>query len=227
MPIVNVDGEEVEVEATDVTFKEDESLPDGLLKQSEVNGIVKSRLKRQKKSLKEELRNDEEFVSSLQTKDEGNEELRSKASMVDDLKDKLKKQQSFVEKARYTQLENQLLKHVDPVEDMQDVLMEYAKSQMTYDDEYGWVQSDGDEIKYESGKPVTVDRFAETIKQNKPSFVGGTPTKNGPDVTSTENGGSNQSTYTEAEWTEKINDPSISNQEFNELKTALADGRVI
>ena len=225
MPFVTIEGEKVEVDAGDLEFKEDESLPDGILRQSEVNGIVKSRLKRQKKSIKDELRNDDEFVSSLK-QDDSNEELRSKASMVDDLKDKLKTQQKFVEDARYTQLENQLLKSVDPVDDMQDVLMEYAKSKMTYDEEYGWVQSDGDGIKYESGEPVTVDRFANTIKQEKPSFFGGAPANEGPDVTSSDEG-SGKRTYTEAEWTEKMKDKSISNEEYDKLKNALADGRVI
>ena len=226
MPFVNIEGEEVKVSTEDIEFEEDESLPEGILRQSEVNGIVKSRLKRQKKSIKDQLRNDEDFLSSLETNDSTNDELRSKASMVDDLKQKLKEQESFVENARYTQLENELLKRVDPVEDMQDVLMEYAKNKMTYDEEYGWVQSDGDEIKYDAGEPVTVDRFAERIKSNKPSFFGGKPANEGPDVTSSDHS-SSKNTFTEAEWTEKMQDKSISNEEYNKLKTALAEGRVI
>ena len=153
-------------------------------------------------------------------KDVNVDELKNKISK---LKQTLKDKEQFIESARRMKLETKLLKQVDPADGMQDVLLDYATNQLTYSDEYGWVRETSDG--YES-----LDQFADSLHKTKPGFFKGSPMKSGPDVASRKEAGetSGKRTYTEAEFKNALdNEDDLTDEEFDRLRQALKNGRVI
>jgi hypothetical protein len=194
MPIV-----EVPEDAVDELPDEAEERDD-LLTQDEVDDIVQTRLNRERSNLRDDLQSDEEFLREAMQQTFGvelREDGRPKGAPTDDEVQEMRQRISELESAaeerdqlreridsvRETELENELLSSADGVkDDMQDVFMSYAKTRMTYDDEYGWVATnDEGEIEFEGGEPVKPSDFVERTQEQRPSMFQDASMSNGPD----------------------------------------------
>jgi hypothetical protein len=199
MPIVEVPDDAVD----DLPDSAEER--DNLLTQEEVDDVVQTRLNRQERNLRSELRTDEEFLQEamqqafgVELREDGRpkgapnddevEELRKKASRVDELEEKLSEYESQIEQTRETELENQLRQSASGVrEDMDDVFMTYARQRMTYTDEYGWVETDENgDVVYEGGQPKGPEQVVSEMEETKPGFFRESSMSDGPDSTPTD-----------------------------------------
>lgn len=240
MATIKTDDGEIEVSADQIQFGDDEN-PSGFVPQPKVDDIVSQRVQRAKESAKESALEDDDFFQRAASKrgielredgrpkgslkDDEIQNLRQKASKVDSLSKENEKLSKEINSSRESRLEAELLKAGDVDDSMEDAYLTYAKSQMTYDSEYGWVQKGEDGIKYEAGEPVTARQAAQNILESKPGFRGAKPANAGPD---TKAGGSgSKKHYTEEEWTSKMqNAASLSDDEYKKLTDAYAEGRV-
>lgn len=172
---------EIEVDDSQVELQEE----DPFLSQDEVDGIVQKRLSRERNNLRSELKSDDEFFQEAakergielredgkpkgSLRDEELQELRQKASKAESLEEQLNEYESQIQETRETKLENKLLQNADGFrnENAKKTFLREAKSRMTYDDEYGWVQKgeEGD-ISWEAGEPRNpsdvIDDLSET-----------------------------------------------------------------
>jgi hypothetical protein len=205
MPIVDIPDDEYD----------EESLPDGaeerddLLTQEEVDDIVQTRLSRERSNVRQDLRSDEEFLQEamqetfgVELREDGRpkgapsddevQEMRQRISELESEAQEAKRLRERIDSARETELENELLSSADGVkEDMQDVFMSYAKSTFTYDDEYGWVATNGEgEVQFEGGEPVQPSDFVERTREERPSMFRDPSMQDGPSSTPTDQGGS-------------------------------------
>jgi hypothetical protein len=187
--------EPIEVTPDQIELDDD----DPYLTQDEVDGVVEKRLSRQERSLKQQLKDDDDFWREMaqnrgvDLRDDGQpkgsltddevQALKKKASKVDQLQKQVSEYESTIEATRETKLENELMQAADGVrDDMQDVFMTYAKQRHTYDDEYGWVATadDGD-IAWEGGEPKRPADVVDELRDAKPSFFKESSMGGGPD----------------------------------------------
>lgn len=187
-------------EDADVDLPDEAEQRDDLLTQDEVDDVVQKRLNRQERNLKDQLRSNEEFLQEamqetfgVELRDDGRpkgaptddevQEMRQKISELEAAAEERDQLKERINSVRETELENELLSSADGVkDDMQDVFMSYAKSQMTYDDEYGWVATDEDDnVQFEGGEPVTPGDFAEQTREERPSMFRDPSMDNGPE----------------------------------------------
>lgn len=199
---VQLEGEDepVQVDPDQVEVEDD----DPFLTQDEVDDIVQTRLNRQERNLKSELKDSDEFWQEMaqsrgielredgkpkgSLSDEEIEELRKKASRVDELEDKVQTYESEISGTRETKLENQVMQAANGVrEDMRDVLMTYVKGRTEYNEEYGWheVDENGDPV-YHNGKPKGPDQVVSEMEESKPGFFKESSMTDGPDSTPTD-----------------------------------------
>ena len=240
---VDVDPEQVEVE--------DE---DPFLTQDEVDGIIQSRLGRERRKVLEtvglnpdeyrdgsginldEIDEDEAFQSLARKRgvelredgkpkgsvtDEELEELRRKASRVDELEQQVQAYEEQIEDTRETKLENQLRSVAQGVrDDMDDVFLTYARQRMAYDEEYGWheVDENGDPV-YEGGQPKGPEDIVSEMQEEKPGFFKDSSMQNGPGGSPTDEGGSEKE-MPRSEWE---NLPASKRKEFIDEGGQLTD----
>lgn len=246
MPQVTIDGETHDVDASAITYGDDES-PDGFVHQDDVDGIVSTRLNRQKRTLKAELKEDDGFWQEAaqargielredgkpkgSLKDEEIEQLRRKASKVDTLTEELESLRSEQSDTRRTQLHNQVLTSIDGVQEgAKDDLLAAVERQMTYDPDYGWVKTDENgEIAYHGGEPVGIDAVTSTIREQKPYFFRNTQMSGGPDSDPSGGGSGAGGSLTRAQY-ERQRDRAIEqgdDAKLDELENMNASGQII
>ena len=206
MPLVDIPDDDFDEESLpDTAEVRDE---DDLLTQDEVDSIVQKRLNRQERQLKSDLKEDEAFwqemarARGVELRDDGKpkgslsdeeiQELRQKASRVDDLQQTVKEYESEIEGTRETKLENELRSKAQGIrEDMDDVFLNYAKSRMTYTEEYGWVETDVEgNIVYEGGEPKGPEEVVSEMEESKPGFFRESSMSDGPESTPSDETGS-------------------------------------
>ena len=246
MPQVTIDGEAHDVDPSAITYGEDES-PDGFVHQDDVDGIVSKRLNRQKRTLKSELKEDDEFwqeaaeARGIELREDGKpkgslkdqevEELRRKASKVETLTDELESLRSEQSETRRTQLHNQVLTSIDGVQEgAKDDLLAAVERQMTYDPDYGWVKTDEEgNVAYHGGEPVGIDGVTSTIREQKPYFFRNTQMNGGPDSDPSGGGSGGGGSLTRAQY-ERQRDRAIEqgdDAKLDELESMNASGQII
>jgi len=152
-----------------------------------------------------ELREDGKPKGSVS--DEEIQELRRKASEVEDLQSQLKEARSEIESTRETRLESEVLSTADGIQNgAQDDVLANAKRRMTYDDDYGWVATDDDgNVRFEGGEPVGPETVVGEIREEKTYLFKESEMEDGPssepsdDETSSPGDMSNMSTEERAE----------------------------
>lgn len=190
--------QEIEVPANQIEFQEDDEL-DGYVSQDELDGIIQKRLSRKERNLRSELKEDEEFFREAANergieiredgrpkgslKDKELQELKKKASKAETLSEKVQKYESQIQEVRKTKLENQILEQAGDVkDDLKPAFKQMIASHLKWDEDEGeWIATDEDGgIRYHNGEPFGVDRVAEQVKENHPSFLQNTNMNNGP-----------------------------------------------
>jgi len=154
-----------------------------------------------------ELREDGKPKGSVS--DEEIQELRRKASKVDDLQNKLSEAQSEIESTRETRLESEVLSNADGIQNgAQDDVLANAKRRMTYDDEYGWVAIDEEgNLRFEGGQAVGAETVVEEMREEKEYLFKDSSMSGGPDdePTDEEASPSEMSDMDKEERAEKLN----------------------
>ncbi|AFH22431.1 hypothetical protein OSG_eHP25_00050 [environmental Halophage eHP-25] len=244
---------EVEVPTENIKSAEDDA--DLVIKrQEELNDSFSKRARRAEKSaLKDigidpenfdELNEDEAFRTlaekrGIELRDDGKpkgsvkddeiQELKQKASKVDSLKSQLEQYESQIQSTRETELENKLLQKTEGFqgEQAKKTYLREAKTRMSYDDEYGWVETDEDgDILYEAGQPRGVEAVTNDLRETHNFLFKSTEVNGGSSATP---GGdsSGKKVWTEQEWenaskrTHQMND-----KEFEDWDSAKEEGRV-
>lgn len=249
MPYIETeDGDPIEFSFSEMQLADDEEisqdeLPDGLVTQDTLNDTISSRLSRQERKLKEDLKTDDSFFTEAASKrgiqlredgqpkgalkDEEIQALRKKASKVDTLSEKVQTYESQIEETRSTQLENEVLQSADGIRDgAQDDVLSNVKSQMTYDDEYGWVaQDESGEVRYDNAEPVRADGIVSKIRENKPFLFKDRSAGSGPSDTPTSTDSSGKKTWTESEHA-AADVASMDNDTYSDWLSAAEEDRI-
>ena len=243
MPLVEIPDDSFDEE----TLPEDAQVrdEDDLLTQDEVDSIVQKRLNRQERNLKSDLKESDEFWEEMaqargvelredgkpkgSLKDEEIQELRRKASRVDELESQLDEYESEIESTRETKLETDVLTSADGIQDgAQEDVVSAAKRRMTYDDEYGWVKVDEDgEIVWDGGDPVGPGTVVDELREEKPYFFRESSMSSGPESTPTSDASGD--VLTESQYEEK-RDQAIEegdDETLEELERKMAEGEVV
>lgn len=227
--LVQLEGEEepVEVSPDQVEMEDD----DPYLTQEEVDDIVSERVNRERRSTRDELKSDQEFLREamqdtfgVEIREDGKpkgapqddevEELRKKASKVDQLEDQLSEYEEKIQETRETRLENKVLQSADGIHDgaQEDVVMN-AKRKMTYDEDYGWVATDQDgNVRYEGGEPVGAETVVSEVRENKSYLFKDSEMDDGPDAEPSDepSGGNGFSDLSKDERAARLNDTGPS-----------------
>jgi vacuolar-type H+-ATPase subunit I/STV1 len=208
--------EPVEVGSDQVEIEDD----DPLIPEGEVDERMDKRIGRAKREHKKSLKDDDEFFRSLaearglefdeegalQTgvDDERFQEVKKKASRVDELEEELEEANKKIQRGRETDLENKLLQVSDGIrEDMKDVFLTYGKQRFTYDDEYGWVATDEDgDVAFKGGKPKGPEAVVNEMRETKPGFFKSTEMNGGPSDDPTDETSGTPESITRAEFEE-------------------------
>lgn len=244
MPTVTIDGEEHDVDASDIAFGDDES-PSGYVHQDDVDSIVQKRVSRAKRTTKESLKDDDDFFAAAaqqrgielrddgkpkgSVKDEELQSLRQQASKAKSLQEQVQQYEQQMTDVRRTQLHNQVLTSLDrPIEEgaQEDVLGDVERS-TTYDSEYGWVVTNQDGgVAFEGGEPITPEQYAtETLPKKKPYLFKSTQATGGPK--DSPSGSGSGTTYTREEYKRAAQrTDQMTDKEYKDWQSAPDEGRV-
>jgi len=197
--IVNLpdQDEPVEVDAQHVEVEEG----DPFLTQEEVDGVIQKRLSRKESNLRSELKEDDEFFQEaakargIELREDGRpkgaptddelQQLKQKASKAEALEGKVEEYEQRIEESREQELKNTLIDKAPPPanETARDTFVREARSEMTYDDEFGWVKTDENgEIEYRAGEPVGPDQVIAELEDTHNFLFESTTVDNGSDV---------------------------------------------
>jgi len=245
MPLVDVPeaDEPIEVPADAIEVQEDEDLV--IKTQDELDDTIQSRLSRQERKLKEDLKGDDEFWREMaqergvelredgqpkgSLKDEEVQELKRKASKVDSLQEQVDQYESTINETREERLKQELLDTAPPAanETARETFIREAKSRMTYDDEYGWVEVDEDgDIAYEAGDPRGPKEVIAELEDSHSFLFESTEVSNGSDVTPS---GSGQGRLTEEQFEREVEKAAQEGdiERMEELEQMEAEGQII
>ena len=234
------ENEPVQVDPESVELEDD----DPYLSQDEVDNVVQKRLSRERSSIREQLKEDEDFFRKAaqergydlnddgsikgSTNDEELKELRKEKAQLEQKAQRAEELQEQIEAARQTDLENRVLKHATDVKDgAEEDVLRVAQDRMTYDEEEGRhvLTEDGDIAFTSQGKPAGADALISELRDQKPYLFKDTEVEGGSDVTP--GGGSNKRTWTEEEWEEaSTRTHQMSESEFQDWDSAQEEGRV-
>jgi hypothetical protein len=202
MPLVDVPeaDEPIEVPADAIEVQEDEDLV--IKSQDELDDTIQSRLSRQERKLKDDLKADDEFWREMaqergvELRDDGRpkgsiqdeelQELRSKANRAESLEQELSEQKERIQSAREERLEGKLLEKAPGFanETARDTYLREAKSRMTYDEEFGWVEADEEGgVRYDAGDPRGPDAVIAELEDSHEFLFESTQVSGGSDVT--------------------------------------------
>jgi hypothetical protein len=238
----NDDGR-YEVDPSAIEFGDDET-PDGFVAQESVDGIIETRLNRQKRSLRDNLKEDDDYWQEMatargveiredgmpkgSTTDDELKELRQAASRAESLAAENEQFRAQIESARATQLENQVLRQADDVHGgAEDDLMAAVRRQVTFDDEYGWAATDEDgNVRYDAGEPVGPDQIVQELREAKPYFFRSRAASDGPSDAPSQSG-SGKKTWTRAEHESAAKRThEMDEATFQDWQSAPQEGRV-
>lgn len=202
MPLVSIPeaDEPVEVPPDAIEVQDGEDLV--IKSQDELDDTIQSRLSRQERQLRDQLKTDEEFWQEMaqergvELRDDGRpkgsikneelQELRSKANRAESLEQELNEQKERIQSAREERLEGKLLEKAPGFanETARETYIREAKSRMTYDEEYGWVEQDDDGgVRYDAGDPRGPDAVIAELEDSHEFLFESTRVDNGSDVT--------------------------------------------
>jgi len=233
---------DVDPESDRVEFTDDDSV----LTQDEVDSIVQRRVQRAERSAREEALSDEEQVRQayqdlygVELRDDGRpsgaptdeelQELRRRASQAEELEDRVREYESQIEETRRTRLENNVLTEAQGVRDgAEEDLLSAIERRMTYDDEYGWVATDGDgNVQFQGGEPVGVGGVVDELQDNKPFYCRDSSMDNGPSSEPSGDGSGSGKTWSRSAWEEAAQRThEMSDDEFRDWDTAEEEGRI-
>lgn len=223
MPIVSIEGDdgsvnEVEVPHDAIEVQEDEDLV--YKTQESFDDTLNTRLSRKERNLRSELKESQEFWEEMAAergielrddgrpkgslRDEEIQELKQKASKVDALEEQVSEYESTIQETREKGLKQDLLEKAPPAanETAEQTFIREAKSQMTYDEEYGWVAVDEDGgVAYDAGEPVGPDQVIESLKDSHGFLFEDTSMEGGPEDDPTASSGS---TMTRSQYREEV-----------------------
>jgi hypothetical protein len=237
--IIHLEGsdEPISVSADQVQLEDN----DPYLAQDELDGIIQSRLSRQERTLRKELKEDDAFFHDAaeargielredgrpkgSIRDEELQELRRKASLADSLQEENETLLSEQQETRRARLHTEALKTADGLHSgAQDDYLAAIEREMTYDDEFGWVAAEGDEIRYEAGQPLTVDQVANEIRERKPYFFKSTEMTGGP----SDDPGSSNPVMNGTQFQKEVQKAAASGnrERLNELEEMAAENKI-
>lgn len=201
MPLVDIPEaeEKVEVPADAIEVQDGEDLV--IKSQGELDDTIQSRLSRQERKLKSDLKSDDEFWREMaaergvQLRDDGKskgavrdeelEELRTKANKAESLQQKLEEQEDRIQSSREERLEGTLLEKAPGFanETARETYIREVKSRMTYDEDYGWVEQ-GDEggVAFEGGDPRGPESVIADLEDSHSFLFESTTVEGGSDV---------------------------------------------
>jgi len=246
MPLIHVDEAEepIEVPHESIEVQDDEELV--YKTQEAFDSTLQSRLSRKESSIRDELKESDEFWEEMaesrgvelredgkpkgSLKDEEVEELKRKASKVDSLQEQVESYESVIEETREKSLKQDLLDKAPPAanETARETYLREAKSRMTYDSEYGWVETDEDgEIVYEAGEPKGPESVISELEDSHGFLFESTEVSGGSDVSP--GGGSGGQTITRTRFEEEVEKASSEgdSDRLQELEEMEASGQVI
>jgi hypothetical protein len=237
----------LEVESTDIEYADDES-PEGFISTGEMNGIIQSRLSRERRSLRSTLKEDEDFFKEA-AKERGydfRDDGRLKGSTTSDAEKKLRQTQAELE-AKNEKLEtltsklstfesatveNDILRHASGVKDsLKDAFVREVKSKLSFDEEEGRpVQMEDGEIKYviEDGKsvPASTKHVISQLQESQPDWFASRGAISGPASQPTREG-SGGKVYSEDEYKRLASKThTMSDEDFEDWQRAPEEGRV-
>jgi len=154
-------------------------------------------------------------------------ELRKELAQAQSQAKEAEKLKGKVQKLRRTKLENELLKRTgDAVaDDMRDILVRDAEQMAVYDedDDTYYPKADDGAADY-SG---SLDTVVERLKDKRPTAFRSSKANTTGTNNDTNNGSGSGQTYTEQQFTEKMqNAADLSDEEYNSLMAAYKNGRV-
>lgn len=243
MPIITTDdGEQIEVSFGAIQLKDDEQAKEWQPAQELANQTAASVRSNYKDRIKPEdaLKDDELWQQmaerrGVELREDGRPkgastgevaQLKERIAELEPKASKYEEAQAQIAKARETRLENKLLQHADAVkDDVKDVYLSIAKERFTYDetkDEHVPVGEDGNADYVKDASDVI-----RQLQTDKPSlFKDLSAQDTGTSADDTPAG--SQRTYTAEEFQAKMaNAAELSDDEYNELSTAFAEGRVL
>jgi hypothetical protein len=246
MPLVELEDDdgtvtEVEVPHDAIEVQDGEDLV--YQKQSEFDDTLQSRLNRKERNLRSQLKDDDDFwqeaaaARGVELRDDGKpkgsisddeiEELKRKASKVDSLEEEVSSYEETLEKNRRKRLEQELLDQAPPAanETARDTFVREAQDRMTYDDEYGWVKTEGDDIAYEAGEPQGPESVIDELEDSHGFLFEDTEVSGGSDVQP----GSSGSTLTQSQFEKEVQKAQQEKdlERMQELEQKEANGEVI
>lgn len=245
MPLVDIPeaDEPVEVPADAIEVQDGEDLV--IKSQDELDDTIQSRLSRQERTLKEELKGDDEFWQEMAAergvelredgqpkgslKDEEVQELKRKASRVDSLEEQVGEYESTIQETREERLKQHLLDKAPPAanETARETFIREAKARMQYDDEYGWVETDEDgDIAYEAGDPRGPDSVIAELEDSHNFLFESTEVSGGSDVTPS---GDGQGRLTVDQFEKEVEKAAQQGdmERMEELEQMEAEGQII
>lgn len=244
MPLIHVDEAEepIEVPHDAVEVQDDEDLV--YKSQEEFDSTLQSRLSRQERQLKDELKGSDEFWQEMASergielredgkpkgslKDDEVEELKRKASKVESLQEEVSNYEETIQETRQQRLRQDLLEKAPPAanETAQETFVREAQSRMTYDDEYGWVRTEEGEIVYEAGEPVGPDAVISELEDSHSFLFESTEVSGGSDV---QPGGSGSSRLTRDQFRREVEKAKQSDDmgRMKELEQLEANDQII
>ena len=243
MPIVHVpDAEEpIEVPADAIEVQDDE---DVIYKdKDDYNSMIQSRLQRKERSLKDSLKDDDEYFREAAEargielredgapkgalKDEEVRELRQKASMVDSLQEQVQTYEAQIEETRRSQLETEVHKlagdHIE--EGAEEDVMRNVLDDMSYDDELGWVVTDEDgQPVYDGGDALGISHAVDEVQDRKSYLFKDTSADAGPP----DEPGSSSSTITRSQLDKEIDKAMAEgdDERLDELEAMVAEDQI-
>jgi hypothetical protein len=247
MPIVTLEDEdgstnEVEVPADAIEVQEDEDLI--LKSQADYDSMLQSRLSRKENSVREELRNDEEFLQEamqdtfgVELREDGRpkgspqddelEELRRKASKAESLEEQVQEYEEQIEDTRRTRAWGKIQEVAPNVrEGAAEDVKAAAFRRMSWDEEYGWVKTDEDgNVVYDAGEPVGIEGVTEELTNEKEYLFESTEMQGGPE----DNPGSTSpsgETMTREQFEQEV-EQATSDERLAELEEMQAEGKII
>jgi hypothetical protein len=251
MPYIHVDeaDDPIEVPADSIEIGEDEEidnadLPDGLHTESHLQTVLKKRLSRKERTMREELKEDDSFFEEAATergielredgqpkgslKDEEIQELKKKASKADSLEDEVEELREDRKRYRRSQAWSKFTENAPDVREgaEEDVKAAFFR-RIDYDPDDGFIAVDEDgQPRFQSGDTMGIDGVAEELADQKSFMFESTEATGG----SSASPGSSSSgeTLTREEFEKEVDKAAKSgdDERLNELEEMMAEGKI-
>lgn len=234
------------VDASSIQYPGDET-PQGYIGQDEMDGIIQSRLSRERRSLRSTLQEDDEFFqqAAQQRGYEFREDGRLKGSTTSDAEKQLRQAQASLEAKdqklqdltqklsafESTTVEADILRHASGVKDsLKDAFVREVSSKLRFDEDEGRpVQTQDGEIRYviEDGRsvPASTKHVIEELRESQPDWFAARGATSGPSSQPTRQGGGK--TYSREEYARlSKRTHEMSDEQYADWQSAPEEGRI-